>query len=352
MKINQTALAKELGISQTAVSLYIHKGILPKNPEKAQMLQDSLHEVHETTPDTTTHLTEHLTDKEPIMLSMQARQLFNLTKNPFVEDVTEVGDVFLTDESRFIRETMYYTAKDGGFLAVVSESGGGKSVLRRDLLARIRRENMARESNITAIMPQTIDKSRLTAANICDAIIDDISNEQPKRSLEAKARQVARLLQHSAVAGNAHTLIIEEAHDISIPVLKYLKRFWELEDGYKKLISIILVGQLELKSKLNLNQNWDAREVIRRIEVAEIQPLVGAELGAYVEHKFTRVGATSPITTDGLAALSERLSMTSGPGASISLSYPLIVNNFVIRALNKAAEIGISTVDQDIINSI
>ncbi len=35
--------------------------------------------------------------------------------------------------------------------------------------------------------------------------------------------------------GQRHVLIIEEAHDLSVHTLKYLKRFWELEDGFKKL---------------------------------------------------------------------------------------------------------------------
>ena len=68
-------------------------------------------------------------------------------------------------------------------------------------------------------------------------------------------------------------LMIEEAHDLSIPTLKYLKRFWELEDGFKKLLAIVLIGQVEMKAKLDESQNWEAREVIRRIEVLELKPL-------------------------------------------------------------------------------
>jgi type II secretory pathway predicted ATPase ExeA len=33
--------------------------------------------------------------------------------------------------------------------------------------------------------------------------------------------------------------MIEEAHDLSIQTMKYLKRFWEMEDGFKKLLSIV-----------------------------------------------------------------------------------------------------------------
>ena len=73
--------------------------------------------------------------------------------------------------------------------------------------------------------------------------------------------------------GFAHVLIIEEAHDLSIATLKYLKRFWELEDGLKKLLSILLIGQTELAGKLDESKNYEAREIIRRMELLKIEPL-------------------------------------------------------------------------------
>jgi type II secretory pathway predicted ATPase ExeA len=44
-----------------------------------------------------------------------------------------------------------------------------------------------------------------------------------------------KILTNSSRAGYSHVLMIEEAHDLAVTTLKYLKRFWELEDGYKKL---------------------------------------------------------------------------------------------------------------------
>ena len=40
---------------------------------------------------------------------------------------------------------------------------------------------------------------------------------------------------NSSEAGYSHLLIIEEAHSLPIATLKQLKRFFELEDGYKNL---------------------------------------------------------------------------------------------------------------------
>ncbi len=343
MDKTQAQLAGDLGVSTTAVNLYLKQGILPKNKNKAKKMAKLLGVISSQPVNNKEQL-----ELEVQMLSQKAKQSFNLGRDPFTEDVQNTGDVFLSSEQRYIRETLHQTAKFGGFLAIVGESGSGKSTLRRDLIERVRTGS----DNISIIQPQTIDKTRLTAGSICDAIIEDISTERPKRTLEAKARQVQRLLAGSSRAGNSHCLIIEEAHDITVPVLKYLKRFWELEDGFKKLLSIILVGQLELKLKLDIHQNWDAREVIRRIEVAELRPLDEA-IRPYLDLKFKRIGAANPLSDDAYQSILERLTISQrGSNQMKSMAYPLIVNGLITNALNAAAELGLDAIDANVIQEV
>ena len=362
----QSAIAKHIGISPTAVSLYINHGVLPKNKDKADQLKQHLtvglgdaNQITSQEKDDeqrsdcrfcgdshTNKITSK--EKEKVMLSNDAKIIFGFKRDPFIDDVNSREDVFLATPQRYIRETLYQTAKFGGFLALVGESGSGKTTLRRDLVEKIRLSDEA----ISMVMPQTIDKSRLTAAAICDAIIDDISTEAPRRSLEAKARQVQRLLIGSARSGNSHCLVIEEAHDLSIHTLKYLKRFWELEDGFKKLLSIILVGQSELKTKLDIHQNWDAREVIRRIEIAQLAPLDHA-IKNYLDLKFKRVGVANPFTDNAYDAMLERLSQSKrGATAVISQAYPLIVNNLAVACLNLAGQMGLPTIDANMVKEV
>lgn len=287
---------------------------------------------------------------ETVMLTQTARKHFQLFRNPFQDDVQGPEDVFLAPEQRYVREYMFLTAKQGGFLAVIGESGAGKSVLRRDLLERIRREG----HEVTPIMPRIIDKERLTAGAICDAIIEDLSQERPRRSLEAKGRQIERLLAGSSRAGSNHVLIIEEAHDLSVSTLKYLKRFWELEDGFRRLLSIILIGQPELKAKLDERQNWEAREVIRRIEVAELEPLNG-NLEEYLALKFKRMNKAlaDVFAPDAYDAMRQRLTLRSRTGRDeVSMLYPLVVNNLVIKAMNLAAEIGEPNINADVVKGV
>lgn len=284
------------------------------------------------------------------MLSPNAKKHFGIFRDPFVDDVQGPEDVFLSPDQRYIREAMFVTAKQGGFLAVVGESGAGKTVLRRDLVDRIQREALP----IVLIQPRLIDKGTLTAGSICEAIIDDLRpGEKVRRSLEGKARQVEQLLKESSRAGNAHALLIEESHDLSISTLKFLKRFWELEDGFKKLLSVILVGQPELKTMLDERTNYAAREVIRRCEVAELVSL-DRHLEEYLSMKFARLGkkADEVLERNSYDAIRARLSRQRPGGMTISQIYPLTVNRLVTNAMNLAADIGAERVNADVIKEL
>ena len=199
-----------------------------------------------------------------------------------------------------------------------------------------------------------IDKTRLTAASICDAIIMDISSEKCTSKLESKTRQVQRLLLDRAKSGYRAVLIVEEAHDLNVRTLKYLKRFYELEDGYRKLLGIVLIGQSELKHMFNEGQNVDMREVIRRVQTAEIKGLNG-NMKEYLAVKFKRVGkAVAEIfENDAYEALSTRMTSTSRDGRSkVSHAYPLLVNNYTARAMNMAYEMGESKISADVIMAL
>lgn len=287
---------------------------------------------------------------EPEMLSPNAKKQFSIFRSPFDDEaITGPEDVFTSDDIRYIRESMYSNAKHGGLLAVVGESGGGKSVLRKDLIDRIQREG----DQVRIIYPQIIDKTRLSATSISESILRDLQPEGKfPLSLEARTRMITKLLKASAASGFRHVIIIEEAHDITITCMKHLKRFHEIEDGFRKLLSVILVGQPELLDKLNVANYPEAREFINRCEVAKLVPL-DRNLEAYLAFKFQRAGANveNILDTSAFDAIRKRLTRVSG---SVVTSYmnPLQVNNLVTKAMNLAAEIGEATVSADVIYQI
>lgn len=355
--ISQRQLAKKSGYSPSVINQLIKHGNYPSsiNQDKfVEQINQALIDLGVHPNDANqwhTQIQSIQTKELPDMqsLTQAAKQLFKLPKSPFTDDVQSRDDVYLSDEQRYIRQTMLSTAKYAGFIAIVGESGAGKTTLKRDLIEGVRED----KDNIIIIQPQAFDKTRLNVIHLCDAIIDDVSqgNERPKRSMEAKARQIKRLLTDSSRAGNKHCLVIDEAHDLTVPVLKYLKRFWELEDGMRRLLAIVLIGQPELKIKLN-ERNADVREVARRCEQVELQPL-NAYVGEYLKHKFARAGLSydAIFATDATSGLTARLTQTSG-NQTISLLYPLIVNNAIISAMNFCASIGQDVITADVFNEI
>lgn len=354
--ISQRQLAQKSGYSPAVINQLIKHGKYPSSISQEKFIEQinqALIDLGVNPNDASQwHTQPNLTTKElPDMqaLTQSAKQLFRLHKSPFTDDVQCRDDVYLSDEQRYIRQTMLSTAKHAGFIAIVGESGAGKTTLKRDLIEGVKQD----KDSIIIIQPQAIDKTHLNVIHLCDAIIDDVSqgNERPKRSMEAKARQIKRLLTDSSRAGNKHCLVIDEAHDLSVPVLKYLKRFWELEDGMKRLLAIVLIGQPELKIKLN-ERNADVREVARRCEQVELQPL-NAYVGDYVKHKFARAGLNydAIFAPDAMTGLTARLTQANGNN-TVSLLYPLIVNNAIISAMNFCAEIGQDTITADVFNEI
>lgn len=280
------------------------------------------------------------------MLTQEAMKHFKLFRNPFINDIRDSRDVYLNEDTRYVLAAMKDVARNQGILAVVGDSGAGKSVLRRTLL-----DELHKDGDVTIIQPKIIDKSRATAAGICDAIIDDISSETPKRSMEAKARQVERLLMGAFKGGQRHVLIIEEAHDLTVPVMKYLKRFWELEDGFSKLLGILLIGQTELSDRLDERRHYELREFIRRCMVVVMSPM-DHDLDKYLAHKFGCYGAdiAKIMTPEAITEMSQRL--RTRRSTSGSMVYPQVINNLTTRAMNLAASLGEDVVSVDIIREL
>lgn len=149
-------------------------------------------------------------------------------------------------------------------------------------------------------------------------------------------------------------LIIEEAHSLPIPTLKHLKRFIELENGFTPLLSIILIGQDELKNKLAEN-NQEVREVVQRCEIVTLEPFTQTTLVDYLQHRCRAAGRTLPefIDESGIDAICTKLTRNVGRNKqSESLLYPLAVGNLITGALNAAAELGASVVDHDLVMEV
>ena len=289
-------------------------------------------------------------------LSPEARKHFALPRNPFVDDVQGVDDVYQSKSVRYVRATLLDAALHHGFVAIVGESGAGKSTLAEDLEERIKadkRDVLVVRPYVLAMEATDAKGKTLKSAAIAEALIAALDPAAPVRSNpQARYAQLHTLLKASRAAGRRHLLVVEEAHCLPTATLKHLKRFLELKDGMQRLLGVALIGQPELRERLG-SHNAEVREVMQRCEVVELEALDG-ELEAYLRHKFARfeLKYEDVFAADAADAIRARLiHLPRGAKASEakSLCFPLVVNNLVCRAMNAAARVGFDKVDADVI---
>lgn len=280
-------------------------------------------------------------------LTPEARKHFNLPRNPFVDDVQSVDDVYQTPSVRYVRATLLDAATHHGFVAIVGESGAGKTTLAEDLEERIKadkRDVLIIRPYVLAMEATDAKGKTLKSGHIAEALIAALDPSASVRSSpQARFAQVHALLKASRAGGRRHLLVIEEAHCLPTATLKHLKRFLELKDGMQRLLGIALIGQPELRERLG-SHNAEVREVMQRCEVVELEALDG-ELEGYLIHKFARfdLKLADVLATDACDAIRARLiHLPRGgkPSDARSLCYPLVVNNLVCRAMNAAAKAG------------
>lgn len=283
-------------------------------------------------------------------ISELARKAFGLPRSPFVDDVLSVDDVYQSASGRYARAALMDAARNHGFVALVGESGAGKTTLIEYMEQRLIDEG----ADVAIIRPYVLGMEAsdtrgktLRATHIAEAIAYALDPQlKIKSSPQARFEQLHQLLRASARAGRRHLLVIDEAHCMPTATLKHLKRFLELKDGLRRVMGVVLVAQPELRQLLH-SQNPEVREVMQRCEIVELEPLDN-DLEGYLAHKFARfdLRPDQVFAPDAYDAIRARLIYTPrGAKTGISTCYPLAVHNLVARAMNAATAAGWPKVD-------
>ena len=386
LELSQSRLGKDTGISRTAINRIVLPGEWParsstaaqeavraclkKHGATASQLREALTgesakklapsvRAPEATPEEVIPL--KTPEEEAMLLPPQplteaARRQFSLFTNPFVGEVTSNAEMFINGNIRFVREVAWQAAVGARMVAIVGESGAGKTTMLDDLKDNILRER----KSVVCIEPsmegaeETDTKGKtVKAVDIHTAIIRTFNAKASVASnAEARSRQVNAALTESCSSGHSHLLIIEEAHALPVPTLNHLKRLHEkMRLGRKPMLGILLVGHPELEKKLT---RWDVREVMQRIEMARLPPLA-ADLSAYLQCRASSAGRKLDefISPEGVDELRSRLTVQgTGEHAQTSMLYPLNINNWMSTALNTAADLGAPRVDRDVVRAI
>ena len=173
-----------------------------------------------------------------------------------------------------------------GFVLLTGEVGAGKTTLCRKLL------NCLGEDYYTALILNPM----LTATQLLRSIVAEFGIDSTYRDRLACISRLNRFLLKVNDAGRDAVLIIDEAQDMSAELLETTRLLSNLETDSRKLLQIVLVGQPELRRKIN---SPALRQLAQRITVRyHLAPMNRSETAGYLHHRLDVAGGAGEVRFD------------------------------------------------------
>ncbi|HET8942744.1 MAG TPA: AAA family ATPase [Rudaea sp.] len=224
--------------------------------------------------------------------------------------------VFLSERHRdALAHLLYGIGKGGGggFVQLTGEVGTGKTTLCRLLL-----DQLPEDTRVALVLNPKLSPVELLET-MCEEFKLDIGDK--RGSLKGLVDVLNTYLLDAYAQGLRVVLIVDEAQNLSVDALEQVRLLTNLETPTQKLLQIILLGQPELREKLN---QTELRQLAQRITARyHLTPLDRNETEAYVRHRMAVAGAPHmPFSRLGMRALYQR-----------SGGIPRLINVIADRAL-------------------
>ena len=187
--------------------------------------------------------------------------------------------VFLSERHRdALAHLLYGIGKggSGGFVQLTGEVGTGKTTLCRLLL-----EQLPENTRVALVL-----NSKLSPIELLETMCEELKLDIGERrgSLKGLVDSLNAYLLDAYAQGLRVVLIVDEAQNLSTEALEQVRLLTNLETPTQKLLQIILLGQPELREKLN---QPELRQLAQRITARyHLTPLDRAETEAYVRHQY------------------------------------------------------------------
>jgi general secretion pathway protein A len=174
---------------------------------------------------------------------------------------------------------LYGIRERKGFVQLTGEVGAGKTTICRSML-----DQLGSTFETALIINPVLDADQLMKAIAMEFGL----NVKGLDRLETVAALNEFLLK-LAEQGKDAVLIIDEAQDLTNDLLEQVRLLSNLETYDRKLLQIVLMGQPELRDRLN---DYRLRQLRQRITVRyHLRPLTFAEIGRYVQHRLQVSGS-------------------------------------------------------------
>jgi general secretion pathway protein A len=246
--------------------------------EKTSMFSDHKQEVSNPTRVQSSSVGFGPTDE-----SLMYEAYYGLSASPFNITPDPRYLYFSRQHREAFEHIMFGIAQRKGFIQITGEVGAGKSTLCRAVLAVL--EETGNDYSTALILNPVMTGVQLLRSVLTELDINHRGND--------RVRLLDRLndfLLERAHENDDVVLILDEAQDMSDDLLEEVRLLSNLETEDRKLLQIVLVGQPELRVKLDAAK---LRQLRQRITVRyHLGPISKHETEDYILHRLKVAGAT------------------------------------------------------------
>ncbi len=204
---------------------------------------------------------------------------YGLTEPPF--DITpNPRFLFYSAKHREAYNHLLYGIHERkGFVQLTGEVGAGKTTLCRAMLEQLN-GNFS-----TALILNPV----LSADELMKAIATEFGLDVRGMDRLETVATINNFLLWNVEQGKDSVLIVDEAQNLTEDLLEQVRLLSNLETDNRKLLQIVLMGQPELRERLN---SPNLRQLRQRITVRyHLSPLSQNEISQYIQHRLHVSGA-------------------------------------------------------------
>jgi general secretion pathway protein A len=204
---------------------------------------------------------------------------YGLKEKPF-NATPDPKFLYLTPGHReALAQLVYGVQEHKGFIVLTGEVGTGKTTLLQTLLQKL--------DATTAVA--FVFNSTLPFADMLEYILEDYGVSKGGETAAQRLMALNHFLIERRRSGQNTVLIIDEAQNLDAPTLEQIRLLSNFETPTDKLLQILLVGQPELKDRLQLPQ---LRQLKQRISLrCAIPPMTPEETRDYIRTRLRIAGA-------------------------------------------------------------
>ena len=208
------------------------------------------------------------------------KKFFGLKESPFRVN-PDPRYLYLTNEiEEALAGLMHGIKERQGFVTLIGEVGTGKTTLVNRLLDGLKQER---------IRTAFIFNSRVNTTQLLEFVLAEFDIQCESRSKSQQLMRLNHWLLERHTAGETVALVIDEAQNLTYPVMEEIRLLTNLETSTDKLLQIVLSGQQELDEKLKLPQ---LRQLRQRISVrCTTSPLTNEQTHEYIAERLRIAGA-------------------------------------------------------------